>query len=585
MNVQMLLEKNKIKLLLFTMLLALVVRISVLPYVFSNGSITFLGADTYYHVRRILFTASHFPNTLNFDIYVDFPYGTKIGWMPLYDQFVALIALIAGLGKPSLFTIEATAAIVPPLLGVMTVLLVFFTAEKIFDWRAGLFSAGIFAITPAHVYVSFLGYADHHVAETFLSTTAYLFFIIALKRLQKENISIDPKTKLSKILSFPILTGITLAISILTWNGAPIFVGLIGVFIIVQFVLDKMSGRNSDYLVITGGIAYFVSFLIITPVALIKGMGFEYNSYSPSLFHSGFLAVFVSLCIMLALIQKIHFKKWWYYPLLLILMFEATLYSLGSLYPQFYQSAMSGVGYIFGEGVSMVQEAQPLFTDPGTGFTLDHVWNDFSVSFFIALISILFITREALKDKYNFKYVFFIIWTLIVLTLTIFQRRFIYLLAVNVAILSGYFVVNTMNFFSPKPDNKKITSNIRRKASRISDPKFNKGLILGILMIAIIAIPDIIIIKSMATDDIPAPPSDLQESFKWLKNNSLPTSYYDNPDKTPEYGVMSFWDNGNWILYFSQRPVVTNNFQAGLGDAVRFLIEPDEKIANEVLNQ
>src|SRR3972149_9726291 len=177
--------------LLSVLFLALVVRLSVFPTVFSSEGITFLGADTYYEVRRIIFTVSHFPSTLNFDLYVDFPYGTRIGWMPLYDQFVALIALIAGFGNPSPKTIETTIAIVPPLLGVLTVLLVFFIAENLFDWRVGIISAGIFAITPAHVYVSFLGYADHHVAETLLSTAAYLFFIIALKRLQKQNISLD----------------------------------------------------------------------------------------------------------------------------------------------------------------------------------------------------------------------------------------------------------------------------------------------------------------------------------------------------------------------------------------------------------
>jgi len=36
-----------------------------------------------------------------------------------YDQFVALIALIAGLGKPSLYTIESTAAPVPPFKGAL----------------------------------------------------------------------------------------------------------------------------------------------------------------------------------------------------------------------------------------------------------------------------------------------------------------------------------------------------------------------------------------------------------------------------------------------------------------------------------
>jgi len=166
------------------------------------------------------------------------------------------------------------------------VLLVFFISEKLFDWRIGLMSAGIFAITPAHVYVSFLGYADHHVAETLLSTAAYLFFIVALKRLQKNNISFgNLRASILKNSLFPALTGVALALSIFIWNGAPIFIGLIGLYIPIQFVIDRKFGRNSDYLILAGGIAFLVSLMIITPVALSHGTGFDYNSYLPSMFH------------------------------------------------------------------------------------------------------------------------------------------------------------------------------------------------------------------------------------------------------------------------------------------------------------
>lgn len=171
-------EKNKNRLLLGILILALAVRFWVYPIVFSGGNITFLGADSYYHARRILATVPNFPHALAFDSYIDFPYGAKIGWAPLYDVFIAGLALVIGAGSPSAYTIEATTAIVPMLLGVITVYLVYLVAEKIFNLRVALISAFIFAITPSHVYVSFLGYPDHHVAETLLSTAAYLFSLL-----------------------------------------------------------------------------------------------------------------------------------------------------------------------------------------------------------------------------------------------------------------------------------------------------------------------------------------------------------------------------------------------------------------------
>ncbi|VVB97035.1 Dolichyl-monophosphooligosaccharide--protein glycotransferase AglB [uncultured archaeon] len=585
MGTQLSLEKNKNRLLLFILLLALFVRLWVFPVVFSNGNITLLGADTYYHARRILVTVFHFPDVLAFDSYLDFPYGATIGWPPLYDQFIALLALIIGFGKPSFYTIEAITAIVPPVFGVLTVLLVFLISEKLFDLRVGLISAGIFAITPAHAYISFLGYADHHVAETLLSTAAYLFFIIALKRLQKNNISFGNfRGSILRNSLFPALTGITLALSIFTWDGAPIFVGLIGMYIPIQFVIDRKLQRNSDSLVITGGVAFLVSLLIITPVALSHGRGFEINSYLPTLFHVGFLSVFFFLCMLLGAMQRMQFKKWWYHPLLLMLIFIAAVSFLKIFSPQFYQSTANGIRYLFGGGIlATIEEAVPLFNTAAGAFTLDNVWRAYTLSFFVALISFIYFIYKTIQEKYPFEGVFLIVWTLIVLTLTILQRRFIYLLAVNVAIFSAYFVLTAAKAFASERE--KETTKKKRKVQRTSNSAFSKELIVVLLLFILLSAPDIAVIKSMATEDIAAPDADLRESFDWLRENSPPTSYYYTPDKPAEYGVMSWWDYGNWILYLSQRPVVANNFQTGIDDAAHFLITPDEEAANEILSK
>jgi dolichyl-diphosphooligosaccharide--protein glycosyltransferase len=47
---------------------------------------------------------------------------------------------------------------------------------------------------------------------------------------------------------------------------------------------------------------------------------------------------------------------------------------------------------------------------------------------------------------------------------------------------------------------------------------------------------------------------------------------------------MTWWDYGNWILYISKRPVVANNFQIGGDEAARFFVEPEETIANRIMD-
>ncbi|MDP2844766.1 MAG: hypothetical protein Q8N79_01655, partial [Candidatus Methanoperedens sp.] len=434
-------------------------------------------------------------------------------------------------------------------------------------------------------YVSFLGYADHHVAETLLSTAAYLFFIMALKNAQKFNISFSNfGNNLLKNSVFPAITGITLALSIFTWNGAPIFIGLIGLYIPIQFVIDRKFGRNSDYLILAGGIAFIVSLMIITPVALSHGTGFDYNSYLPSMFHVGFLAVFFFLCVLLGLMQKMHFKKWWYHPLLLILILAAAVLSLEIYTPLFYQSVATGIGYLFGGGIlATIQEAVPLFNTPAGGFTMDNMWNAFTIGFFIALVSFIYFIVKTIREKYPFEAVFLIVWTLIVLSLTIFQRRFVYLLAVNVAIFSAYFIIAAVKLIPEQQAEK--TRKKRKSKKKVQGNSSRTRAIAGSILILLLGIPNLYVIKSMATDNVAAPDPDLRESFKWLRDNSPPTSYYYAPENPAEYGVMSWWNYGNWILYISQRPVVANNFQTGIDDAAHFLTEPDEQAANGILDK
>ncbi len=578
-------EKNKNKILLGILLMALAVRLWVLPVVFSGGNITILGADSYYHIRRIFATVAHFPSVLSFDSYIDFPYGSKITWAPLYDMFIAAVALIAGAGNPSSHTIEVTATVIPPLIGILTVWLVFSITEKIFNWRAGLISAGILAITPSFVYVSFLGYADHHVAETLLSTAAYLCFIIAMKRLQQNNITFSNfKENILKNSLFPLLAGIMLSLSIFTWDGASIFIGLIGLYIPVQFVIDRKSGRDSGYLLLTGGIAFLTSILIISPVAVSGGTGFEFISFLPNMFQVAFLSVFFFICVLLFAMQKLQFKKWWYNPLLLLLIIGAGVFSLEIFAPEFYQSATGGIGYLFGGGVlSTIQEAVPLFNMPSGAFTLSNVWNAFGLSFYIALLAFVYFIYKTIREKYAPEAVFLITWSLIILVLTILQRRFIYLLAVNISIFTAYFIVGVLKPF----EGKKVVAISRKKRKGQRETSSGSSVILNIsiILLLLIGISNIFVIKSFTDGTIGAPEPDFRDSFKWLKDNSRPTSYYDAPDKTPEYGVMSWWDYGNWILYIAKRPVVANNFQTGIDDAARFFTEPDEKTANEILNK
>jgi dolichyl-diphosphooligosaccharide--protein glycosyltransferase len=88
----------------------------------------------------------------------------------------------------------------------------------------------------------------------------------------------------------------------------------------------------------------------------------------------------------------------------------------------------------------------------------------------------------------------------------------------------------------------------------------------------------------VAFNSYPEVQGDWLDSLIWLKENTDATSFYDNPIQEAEYGVMSWWDYGNWILYLAKRPVVANNFQHGLQASARFFLSESEEAATSVLD-
>lgn len=109
----------------------------------SDGSVLFYGPDSYYHMRRIIYTVNHFPATLWFDSYVDYPKGLEITWPPLFDILGAALASLGG----GTHGAEIITSLLPPLLGALTVGVIYLAAKEMFDARTGLASAFFLAIS------------------------------------------------------------------------------------------------------------------------------------------------------------------------------------------------------------------------------------------------------------------------------------------------------------------------------------------------------------------------------------------------------------------------------------------------------
>ena len=71
---------------------AFLLRIANFGLVFAGGRVRFpSGRDELYHVRKIVYQVLRFPEVLDFDPYVSFPFGAHPVWPPYFDWLVAAL--------------------------------------------------------------------------------------------------------------------------------------------------------------------------------------------------------------------------------------------------------------------------------------------------------------------------------------------------------------------------------------------------------------------------------------------------------------------------------------------------------------
>lgn len=616
--------KLKVIPLIVVVLVAILMRMLSYTSVTANGSITFIGYDEYYHMRRILCTTSNFPHVLNFDSYLNYPYGFQIGWPPFFDLLGALLAKILGLGQPDFHTIEIAGAILPVILGVLTIIPLYIATKSVFDRKTGLLGALIFAVMPAHIYASQFGESGHHVAETLLTTAAFASFILALKYIEKQSFSwtslknISSEKFLLKSLAFAGVSGLFLALFIFTWLGAPAFVSLIVLYTFIQSIIDLKTGKRSDHLFICTTVCLFVTLLFTIPLSAgYSRPGLEMSAMYLSWFQPLYVFCMLVATILLWGLSTYISKKdmdWKYYPGILILVSCLSFLILRFFAIGLYAFLIEGMNFFSGKGeyLGTISEALPLFLTQQGQLSFSEVFGAFGLCFFIALAAFFLLSLEWKGENSKPERVFFFLWTLFSAYLALSQRRFIYQLAVNVSILTAYLLLVLLNSFDFETEVKKLAKFGQRtgkspvtalqneketksktkskiKTKKILEPKKVQKpdyfkIIIPLIIIGLVFVPCICIGNAFAQNAGSLDPT-WKESLTWLKNSSPETSYYLQPSQTPEYGVLSWWDYGNWIVYISQRPAISNNFQTGVEDSAHFFMTDSGQEAKAIMDK
>ncbi|MFC2059863.1 STT3 domain-containing protein, partial [Chloroflexota bacterium] len=255
--------------------IALYLRVS-LPYdkVFTGEWIKFTGIDVYYHIRLVDNLVHNFPHYMSIDPYFLYP-GATTGEIQIrfFDWLLASLIWLIGLGSPTEHTVDVVGVYYPAVLGALTVIPVYFIGKVLFNNWAGIASAGLIALLPGEFMGrSILGFADHDVANTLFTTVSILFLLLAIntakqRQLTFKHINRQDWSVATKPLIYSLLAGIFLGMYLLMWMGALLFVFILTVYFIIQFIIDHLKRQSTGYLCLIGIPLFFAALLVFLPMS------------------------------------------------------------------------------------------------------------------------------------------------------------------------------------------------------------------------------------------------------------------------------------------------------------------------------
>jgi oligosaccharyl transferase (archaeosortase A-associated) len=594
--------------------------------VFDSGWVNFQGPDPWYHVRLIQNLLQHFPFRINFDPYSFFPIGQSVWFAPLFDELIAFWAWVIGLGSPSLQTIYAVAAYFPAVLGALVSVPVYFIGKILLNNKAGLIAALLVCILPgSFLMVSVLGYVDHHVAEVLFSTTAVLFLLLALKQVQKNQITFAQVRRqewnvLKWPLIFAVLSGIALGAYLLTWVGGLFFVFLFFCWVVIMYVIGHLRKESTDYLCIIGVPVFLIALIMVVPFLDQLAFG-EINIVS--------LVIGIVIFPILSGISKFAESKGFqraYYPLILLGIGAIGLIGLHLANPALFRSMLQQF-QVFTPDTNLltITEVRPLFFQQGP-FSLTPYWNSFTTATVTAPLGFILLLIMVIR-KVDAGKILFLLWALMMFVATTGQIRFSEYLTVNFALLGAIIVWQlvvwipaVLKYFEFKKPSESYRARAKKtkaqarlargnqvSALRDSNPgerthrRVYQYLYIGLaaILIFFLGIFPNIQLSIMVSGINSGVSNEWYDALTWMKTNT-PEPFQDNgyfnklyqkPASgrynypSSAYGVLSWWDYGHYITQIAQRIPNSNPNQSGASSVATFLTAQNEGTADKLLDQ
>lgn len=557
----------------------------------DSGAIALLGNDSWYHYRAIRYSVDNFPFTLNVDPKSGYPVGANSGTFgTLYDQILATVSLVIGLGNPSQELIRQIMMFSSPVFFVISLIVVYHLTKYISDSKwISVAAVGIVTFIPGTLYErTVAGFAQHHVLEVIFLLMAVLFTIKAIDKAEQENITwsmiqlreldnLKPWLKSTSLAIFAIF------LYYITWPPAMFFFGLLAIGAGVHALINYDSNVPTEPVLLT----YMLLIASSVVFVLIQNPTMDTTVARPSIIHLGVAGLSLLGTTLLFAYNKYGQEHNWSKDKFRgisigtgILAISVLFLAQPSVVMNIFDSVVRLLGFPFGLGGESVQT----IAEEQSTTLIDLSYSQYGLLLLTAIAGIIMTLLGIIGSSINTKgyasNLFLSIVAVFFVVISIRTIRFNYYLAPIVAIFS-MLAIRQIILYVDIPDNKSDVEGYQIIALALIIT-----LIVPILFLpvsgTVFAGPDRVNIdsyqeweeplewmsESTETDNIP----------NYVSTNSQPYEYDEDT-----YGVMSWWDYGHWITVTGDRAPVSNPFQQHAEESSQFLLADDSEQAESVI--
>ena len=577
-------------------------------YVYAGGS------DSYYHSRVMQYIiANH--RTLVLDPLLRYPAGAINPREPLFDWMNASL----GLAFAPLFGGNAVSAgafflnLQAPLWAALTVFPIYLIGREVGDRRTGLIAAIIFPFLPASINESIFGYANYLSFYTFVILVVIYAYIRLVKTVGSRRWVEDYRSPRSVWLGlkafvrndrpavkWAVFTGVAFGTLALAWQGYTYIIAIIGVFIIVAMIIERIRRVDSFGL--------YVSTLIVGLVGFPMAMPYYYFQHE---FAGWFdLPLLLFFGILLLLLPFLFMREWpWVVSVpSLVAIFLAGAAVLFVTVPTYLTEIVTGQGYFIKTLIySTVAEAQaPSFDSLVISYGI--------VTFFLAFIGMGLLLWELVRGRFRRWQLVFLIFAILSLYLPFSASKFLLLGSPAFALLPAEALRRfwDMGRFADLRQNLRTLTDTRSRLAAFRR-SFKLRHVIVVVVVVGLVVPNVWYsmdaglpsnskagASQQVYNTLPSwlRPASSQSSswyfgaagsaldtpnlydsaaYTWLSQQDTATPAPSRP------AFVSWWDYGFQAVDQGQHPTVADNFQNGIDPSGQFLLAQNQSIAIGVL--